>query len=232
MKRRDFFLVSLALLLTPWLPRASGATPAALDWQAFLAAMRELASQEYDDPNLVRTRGERGVRLLQQLDIEDTGFRHAVDSSWESGNRFWLWQRLSRERGLNGGILTIEHGHEVPLHDHPQSTGMLRILSGEAEIWQFDRLAGAEGEEEGAGRVVLQCVSHRVLQPGDTAVLYPRAGNIHALRALSRECRMLDYFIPPYVRSQRTWYEPLAGGWRSQQRIQCLALPEQVFHTA
>ena len=36
-------------------------------------------------------------------------------------------------------------------------------------------------------------MSHRIPGPGDTAVLLPDAGYIHALKSLSRQCDMLDF---------------------------------------
>ena len=83
----------------------------------------------------------QGKQLLQQLDTTEQAFQTAVQAAYESGNRFWLWQRLTRASNINGGILTIEQGEDVPLHDHPGATGMVRVLTGEVEVWQFDRPA-------------------------------------------------------------------------------------------
>jgi len=106
---------------------------------------------------------------------------------------------------------------------------MVRILSGEVEVWQFDRSVTAAAVETD-GQSVLERVTHRVMQPGDIAVLSPDSGNIHALRARSKTCRMLDYFIPPYERSERTWYQPVDDGWHDKVRITCHCVPENDFY--
>jgi redox-sensitive bicupin YhaK (pirin superfamily) len=170
----------------------------------------------------------RGLQLLQQLDTADSEFQAAVQASYESGNRFWLWQRLTQENDIKGGILNIEQGQDVPLHDHPGATGMIRVLSGEVEVWQFDRLEIAPAVVAD-GQAVLERVAHRVLRPGDIAILSPGSGNIHALRAHSQQCSMLDYFIPPYVRSERTWYRPVDSGWHDRARITCEGVSENDF---
>lgn len=215
--RRDFLLACGALLLNRPLWAATAARDR-LGWQGFLDGMRALAQSRLAPSQA----GQQGMALLDRLDPADPTFLKAIEASWESGNDYWLWQRLTKEAGLNGGILNIERGRDVPLHDHPGATGMLRILSGEVEVWQFDRMAG-EGD-----RAELTLHSRRVLRPGDTAMLTPSQGNIHGLRAVSGTCRMLDYFIPPYRRADRAWYQPLAAGWEGRDTLHCRVVPERM----
>ena len=105
---------------------------------------------------------------------------------------------------------------------------MVRVLTGEVEVWQFDRPVTAIGEPE--GQAILERVTHRVMQPGDIAVLSPDSGNIHALRARSGTCSMLDYFIPPYERSNRIWYQPVDDNWHNMSRINCQCVSEDNFY--
>jgi hypothetical protein len=108
---------------------------------------------------------------------------------------------------------------------------MVRVLTGEVEVWQFDRSMTATTIKT-AGQAMLERVTHRVMQPGDVAVLSPDSGNIHALRARSKACSMLDYFIPPYERSDRTWYRPVDDGWYDKTRITCESIIENDFYMA
>jgi hypothetical protein len=230
LNRRDFLLASLATLCMPGSVTAGMRMERPLSWTDYLREVKQLASA-YGDRTITQTAmAARGVRLLQQLDTTDNAFQAAVHASWESGNRFWLWQRLTKESTVKGGILNIERDQDVPLHDHPGATGMVRVLTGEVEVWQFDR-AGKAADRSG-DHDVLELVTHRVMQPGDTAVLSPDSGNIHALRARSRECSMLDYFIPPYERSERTWYRPVDDDWHDKARISCESISEYDFYTS
>ena len=221
--RRHFMLASLAGVLLPGALIAGVSQGRPLPWPEYLAEMKQLASA-YANRTLTQDElAARGIQLMRQLDTTDPAFQEAINVAYESGNRFWLWQRLTRESAINGGILYIEQGHDVPLHDHPGATGMVRVLSGEVEVWQFDPTA-TTGDQ-----VMLERVTHRVLRSGDIAMLSPDNGNIHALRARSQTCRMLDYFIPPYVRSERNWFLPVDGDWGERQRIRCLRIPEDDF---
>jgi hypothetical protein len=229
LNRRNFMLASLSATLMPGALIAGMHAEKPLSWTAYQGEMTQLASAWADRSITQHEMAARGVQLLQQLDTTDAAFQAAVNASFESGNRFWLWQRLTREYGINGGILNIERDQDVPLHDHPGATGMVRILSGEVEVWQFDRsvtVATAKTD----GQAVLERVTHRIMQPGDIAMLSPDSGNIHALRARSRTCRMLDYFIPPYKRSDRTWFLPIDDDWHNNSRISCQCISENDFY--
>ncbi len=212
------------MLGSPLLPGIALSHPGSADWQAFLQQMYRLAHAHDNDTCTPASIAEQGLQSLQHLDVDSAGFRDAVENTWESGNRFWLWQRLANENGLQGGILHVERGHDVPLHDHPGATGMLRVLSGTLEVWHFNDVSGNDEHDR-----VLQRVSRRTLQAGDTAALLPEQGNIHALRALSKQCSMLDFFIPPYKRSQRNWYLPAESGWRDRQNIHCQRIADNDY---
>jgi len=224
--RRELLVASIAALMCPRSALAKVMTGQKLSWPAFRTKMAKLAeSVVLNNANQINVDGI-GLQILKDLDITTSEFEQAVDASYETGNRYWLWQRLIKEPQLNGGILTIDNNQLVQLHNHPGATGIVRIISGEAEVWQFDETA------QHNGKVELQRISHRILKAGDTATLTPDSGNIHALRSISKECRMLDFFIPPYKRSQRSWYVPLEKNWFDREKISCKKISQQDYTDA
>lgn len=217
--RRKLLMATAAMLL----PRQSFAladVKITLGWRAFEQHMNSLARDEASKRVNQETVEARGIQYLQQLDTGAADYKQAVENAYETGNRYWLWQRMIKADNLNGGILTIANDQLVQLHDHPGATGMLRIISGEVEVWQFD-VASEKTKHAKKNIEELKRVNHQILKKGDTAVLSPHSGNIHALKAISKECRMLDFFIPPYKRNQRSWYEPLTNDWFNKKRIAC-----------
>lgn len=200
-----------------------------IKWSEFHDLMTALAEADANHSMSQKEIAERGMQYLKQLDITSAEFKAAVDDSYETGNRYWLWQRMIKGKNVNGGILNIDSDQLVALHDHPGATGMVRIISGETEVWQFDP-ATKEKNSEGIAELVR--VSHRVLKVGDMAVLNPEKGNIHALRAISGKCRMLDFFIPPYQRNERHWYEPLDANWFDKEKVACRKIPQYVYEAA
>lgn len=224
--RRNFMLAALGTVLAPATMAAGMRIDNKLAWVDFSNGILQLAAACLDRQISQQDMMSRGVELLRQLDTSDDAFLAAVQASWESGNRYWLWQRLSLEKGVTGGILAIDRDQDVPMHDHPGATGMIRVLTGKVEVWQYDR----SDLDASDGHAILELVSHRLLLPGDNAVLSPDRGNIHALRAHSKSCRMLDYFIPPYERSKRTWYRPVDNSWHDRDRVLCRSIHEHDFY--
>jgi hypothetical protein len=238
--RRELLITAAAFVALPGRSIAGSGARSTISWPEFQSDMLALAKDKRDGSINQQTVAESGLLHLKQLDIDSADFKQSVDASYESGNRYWLWQRLIKQQNINGGILNIHGDHLVPLHDHPGATGMLRIISGETEVWQFDEVKAGKGKRENVkgsrsenaaeqDSVELVRFKHRVLRPGDTALLTPEEGNIHALRAASRQCSMLDFFIPPYVRSQRSWYEPLVNNWFDKEKITCRKISQDEF---
>jgi len=230
MKRRTFLMSTAALAASPWaFPSASfanGNARGGLSWPDFIEGMERLAAEHHQQRKSARQVQAEGIDFLKRLDVGSATFRDAVDQSYESGNRFWLWQRMAKQPKMLGGILTID-AEPVPLHDHPGAVGMVRILSGAATVWQYDRVSPPDGK----GLSVLKRTKKAVLKPGDIGVLGPHDGNIHALQATTTNCRMLDFFIPPYRRQNRSWYMPQNEAWHEQKEIVCRVVPESEFTT-
>ncbi len=229
--RRQLLLTAASALLLPRAVMAGSGVADKLSWPAFQQLMNQLAENRLLTRLAQQEIVERGMQSLKQLDIDSPTFKEAVEMSYESGNRYWLWQRLMKSRNINGGILNISSEQLVQLHDHPGATGMVRVISGEVEAWQFDE-AGGNASHASPGTAELIRYSHRILKPGDMAVLTPEKGNIHALRSLTKESRMLDFFIPPYQRSERHWFEPLADNWFEQAVVSCRKISQQDFTDA
>jgi len=201
------------------------------DWISFEKNIKNLANSIGLNEN--NTIINQGLHYLKELDTDSVDFKHAVTESYETGNHYWLWQRMIKEQNINGGILTINNSQLVQLHNHPGATGLVRIIKGEAEVWQYDEIDNnnhSSTEEKSIAK--LNLTSHRILKPGDMAVLTPTKGNIHALKSISKQCSMLDFFIPPYKRSQRSWYEPLTPNWFNKKQITCNKIPQHEFTMA
>ena len=237
MNNRRKLLLNIACgLLLPKITLASTAFPDKnlvknLSWIDFKTQIKVLSEHNLSEVFTQQHRVETGLKLLQQLDIHSPDFIRAVTNSYESGNRYWLWQRLMKQHNINGGILNIDNEQMIPLHDHPGAMGMVRIISGKAEVWQYDEITNPK--QNSAQMVTeLALVSRKILYPGDTAVLTPDKGNIHALRSVTKECRMLDFFIPPYQVSQRSWFEPLEKNWFDKDKIFCRKSPHKTDSNA
>ena len=219
-------LVGLAALALRSDPLAAALPASKIEWPEFVAGMKDL-SQRFAAHKLEQQQMEReGLALISRLDVNAASFARAQAQSFESGNAFWLWQRMIRSGRLDGGILNIDRSQMIPLHDHPGATGMVRVISGEAEAWTMTRI---DKEPHAPGKASLKLVSRRILRPGDMAMVTPENGNIHALRSVSKECRMLDFFIPPFDRRSLLFFRPVNDNWFDEKQISCRAIPRTLF---
>lgn len=224
--RRQLLLTVASVFILPAEVLASSDHSEKISWPDFQLKMKNLADAEAARKIGQKAVAERGLQLLNQLDISSTQFRQAIADSYETGNHYWLWQRLMKAKNINGGILNIDSKQLVQLHDHPGATGMVRIISGEVEVWQFDNVTV---DAVSLDVNELKRVSHNILRAGDIAVLTPDKGNIHALRSISKTCSMLDFFIPPYEKSQRNWFEPLEENWFDKENILCRRISQDEY---
>jgi len=232
MLTRRNLLLAIATAMMPVKLMASVGRQESISWSEFYNRMMALANADAMHQIKRAEVADLGMRYLKQLDIHSSTykakFKVAVEGAYESGNRYWLWQRLIKDKNINGGILNINNSQLVQLHDHPGAIGMVRIISGEVEVWQFDEVMSSESNKISQ----LTRLSHKVLRVGDTAILTPTKGNIHALKAVTKDCRMLDFFIPPYESSQRYWFEPLAEDWFDREQISCRKIPQYAYEKA
>ena len=232
MQRREFLISSLMATIFSYEADASKSI-GKTSWRSFQARVNQLSKQIHDNEIDQQLLIKSSLKYLSQLDIDSKGFTHAIGNAYETGNQFWLWQRLMKTPYINGGILTIDQKNTVQAHDHPEATGMMRIISGEVEVWTFDEARPAPLRSNSEWQdVELITRSHRILHKGDVAILQPDEGNIHALKSISKECRMLDIFIPPYRRNIRSWYKPVDTNWETQKTAFYKKLSQQNFNNA
>lgn len=102
----------------------------------------------------------------------------------------WTERPLFERHDLHASLFLVPAGRELPLHDHPEMTVMLRVLAGRLEIRSFDWVPESPG-----------CARARPARTVGTAdrcdVLRPRDGNLHHLRALE-DTAFVDLFSPYY----------------------------------
>lgn len=225
--RREIIIAFSALVAASMAQNSFALTPNAkllepLNWDEFLKNMHELANMFAQGKIAQNEMEQKGFDLIAMLDVDSASFEEAVGQAYESGNLFWLWQRLIKSEHLDGGILNIDKSHIIPLHDHPGATGMVRVISGETEVWQFEKVGDINSPTDNAE---LKLLFHGILGPSDMAKVTPKHGNIHALRSVSDECAMLDFFIPPFDRRELLFFEPHNKNWFEEKTITCKAIP-------
>lgn len=106
------------------------------------------------------------------------------------------------------GVFLLKTGASIPLHDHPDMNGMLKVLYGKVDIRCYDKLdkaSGADAEQErllemqgdAVSRAALRSSGQFSAQSGP-CVLSPAKDNLHEIDAVDGPAAFLDILAPPY----------------------------------
>ena len=104
-------------------------------------------------------------------------------------------------------LLGLHESRRIPMHDHPDMTGLLLVIGGRVHSQQ----CGFSKQARGRAVVELTSGVDRVLQEHDFSILSSQTGNLHSLHALDGNavCLSLHLFCRPR-RRQQSYYFPAA----------------------
>jgi hypothetical protein len=171
------------------------------------------AGEAPEGPDLTALTAELKALTCADLEVDLAGLDRDVP---------WTERVLFERPDLHASLFLVPAGRELPLHDHPEMTVLLRVLAGRVEISSFDWVAGSPG--------VARPRPPRTVGPDDPCdVLRPRDGNLHHLRALE-DTAFVDLFSPYYDEAAGrpcTYFRPDGeieiGG---ERRVRMVAAPE------
>ncbi|KAI8421679.1 hypothetical protein MSG28_009668 [Choristoneura fumiferana] len=113
-------------------------------------------------------------------------------------------------------ILVLRPGFTLPLHDHPHMHGLLKVISGSANVVSFSKFSKQEKNDLSfavRAKHKMACLAQgfkkrrlfaKVSQDGiqqendQTSILTPTTSNYHKIEALDAPVAFLDVLAPPY----------------------------------
>ena len=132
------------------------------------------------------------------------------------------------DESFSAGVFIVRDGYRLPLHDHPNMHGIIKVIHGTALIKQFSEVSG-EIPESIKKRVkpwqipTLKCVDTGTETVVNTSskpcVLTPSKSNLHEITATNGVLAFFDILFPPY--DHRT-------GARVCKYYRSIATPEEV----
>jgi hypothetical protein len=104
-------------------------------------------------------------------------------------------------------LLGLHESRRIPMHDHPDMTGLLLVIHGRVHSQQ----CGFSKHSRETALVELTPGVDRVLEENDFAIVSSQTGSLHSLHALDGNavCLSLHIFCGPRKRRQ-SWYFPAA----------------------
>lgn len=170
-----------------------------LGWDAFLKTCENLSGAQFGE-DWTENQDDYTKKieaLLVRLNLEDDKIAKFIESYNNYNTHFPEIRTIHRKTEFQVSLLEFEAGEKIPLHDHPDMTGVVICTHGEIEVTHYDKLADTSEKD----LPLLKKERHLTMTPGVTATLTVNRGNIHELYAKDFT-RMIDVFTPPYNRDR------------------------------
>lgn len=191
---------SLAVAATlPYMAMFAQQDKEKLGWNEFLEICDELASAQFDE-NWTQNQDDytsKVEKLLVRLNLDDDKVRKFIDSYNNYNAHFPEIRTIHQKTEFQVSLLEFEENEKIPLHDHPDMTGVIICTHGEIAVNHYDKLPDTSDQN----LPLLQKERQLTMTPGTTATLTVSRGNIHELHA-KEFTRMIDVFTPPYNRDR------------------------------
>ena len=147
-------------------------------------------------------------RLHSELNI-----RHRYLDALENAHHFlpgssrrWGWFELIDTPSLRVGLISLHRFSPIPVHDHPNTFGIQKIISGKARVRQYQLDANSNQDHS---LISLEKVFDRVLIKGESSYFTPSLRNLHELESVSSQTVVLSLMANPYRPHERSWYYPV-----------------------
>lgn len=112
------------------------------------------------------------------------------------------YMHICETGGFSMGVFLLKGGAGIPLHDHPEMHGMLKVLYGTLRISGFDKAdpPTAPPAAEGSGSVLRAVLrsSAEYTDSSPACLLSPHRDNLHQISAVDGPAAFLDILAPPY----------------------------------
>jgi hypothetical protein len=105
-------------------------------------------------------------------------------------------------------LVGISRLSRVPLHDHPRTYGVLRLISGQVRIRSCRPLTESDPR---SGVVRLACKDETLARSGSTLTFDPWRNNIHSLESLTLNGVGLSLHLICGADRRRSWFFPVDG---------------------
>ena len=200
-RRKVIQLSGGTLAVAATLPYISifGENKDSLGWDEFLKTCENLSAAQFDEDWTTNQDDytKKIEELLVRLNLADDKIVEFIESYNNYNTHFPEIRTIHRKTEFQVSLLEFEADEKIPLHDHPDMTGVVICTHGEIAVTHYDKLTETSGKD----LPLLKKERDLTMTPGMTATLTVSRGNIHELHAKDFT-RMIDVFTPPYNRDR------------------------------
>ncbi|XP_005112958.1 2-aminoethanethiol dioxygenase [Aplysia californica] len=177
----------------------------------FAGQSREKLTSEYLSPLICEVNKIKATDL--RFDVSEIEEREANLKEYQRAPVTYM--PLLDESSHTMSVFILKQGSSLPLHDHPQMYGMLKVICGKIKVTSYSVIE-SEPMPENVENILTYSRSRRtrsndmvktVIKNEDVivssedgcCVLSPSEGNIHEIHPLTNIAAFLDVLAPPYA---------------------------------
>ncbi len=190
---KSFLGISAILPVLQSCSNLSGNNVKELDWKSFVSQIQEMAP-EYEKPGFDEDAYLSKITAMsKRLNLNDQDITKYFTNYKNRRLNFPEFTKMHKEKSFQITLLEFEAGEKIPLHDHPDMSGVILCTKGNIAIDNFDLLS----KKSVNNKLLLKQTDSVVMQLGMVGSLSSTRGNIHSLKA-NEFTRLIDIFTPPY----------------------------------
>lgn len=124
------------------------------------------------------------------------------ESTWEVPSKAPMtYIGIFKNDILNMGIFILKHDMKLPLHNHPNMYGLLKVIAGTVKIKSFSiKSERSVGTDDNERLFIVANQNEDVIANSESGCcrLDPLRGNIHEIETIGGPAAFIDILSPPY----------------------------------
>ncbi|MCM8531561.1 MAG: hypothetical protein NE330_10410, partial [Lentisphaeraceae bacterium] len=152
---------------------------AVIGWQDFISEIHSMAI-DYEKPGFNEDLYLKKVtELAGKLNMNDKQIAQYFKNYQNRNKKFPEFRKMHKEKSFQVTLLEFEPGEKIPLHNHPDMSGVILCSEGEIYIENYDLLQKKSSND----KLLLKRTDAVTMTQGSLGSLSSTRGNIHNLEA-------------------------------------------------
>ncbi|XP_022907609.2 2-aminoethanethiol dioxygenase-like [Onthophagus taurus] len=149
------------------------------------------------------------IRLMNKTTAKDLNLNESImdNEFWEQPNKAPVtYISLYEDDLITMGVFVLKDGMKLPLHDHPEMHGLIKVLTGKIKVKSFSIEEDPEFLYCKPPPIVLTAQKQPDIladSTSDVCVLRPKSKNIHEIESVDGPAAFFDILSPPYETPMR-----------------------------
>jgi hypothetical protein len=164
---------------------------------------------------------------LSNTAIYEYGLKQILNTPETDGT--WHKTLIMHDPFIDASFIKLGNDSSIPIHDHPDTIGMILVLEGMLELRSFT--INPEIISFGRQAAYLRPADFQRLHKGGTSMVLPEKGNLHNLRCHDGHCILLDVQVSLPRRQEPRWFFPVGPAPDVPGNILAAEIPNSVIHS-